>query len=310
MAIFGAAGDVQIDSPPLFIRKWAVTINTIRFTELDIAFTIEKTLKDEPNTCELHVFNLNAEQQAQIEELVPQTKTVSSLAKAKAKEAARKQAVRGIPVRIEAGYEEDGDLSLLWLGDLRTAYTSRDGAEWITTLESGDGEKAYQNARINVSFGPKTPVDTAIRAMVRALGVGEGNLSQVAHKMKINGIGRLIPQGTVIAGPVRDELHDWCRQSDLEWSIQDGAIQFVDKGKATEETAILLNHDTGLYGSPSVDSDGILTAKIGMIPGVRPGRLVVLDAERIKGNYRIEKATWNGDSAGDAWDIDIIATRY
>jgi len=295
--------------PPSFVRRWRVTVNTIEITELDVAFKIEKSLKDEPNTCELHVWNLNETQRAQIEELNPTVGTVSALAAAKAKTAVRQQATKGIPVRIEAGYEDEGDLSLLWLGDLRSAHSLRDGPHWVTVLESGDGEKAWQNARMNVSFGPKTPVDTALRAMVRALGIGQGNLEQIVHKLKVGGMGKLFPRGTVFSGPVQRELRDFARSADIEFSIQDGTLQIIDAGKALAESAILVSSETGMLESPTVDIDGILTVKMLMQPGIRPGRLLVVDADRIKGNYRAERITWEADSAGDSWSVEIEASR-
>lgn len=291
--------------PELFNRAVDVTVNTTRFTQLDCAFKIEKSLKSEPNTCELRIYNLNAEHRSALEQLNPPTKAGSALAKKKEK---THKATRGIPVKIEAGYE--GNLSLLWLGDLRSAKSLHDGSDWITVLESGDGEKAWQNARMNVSYGPKTPVDTVIRAMVRALGVGEGNLSQIVHKIQVAGAGKILPHGTVISGRVARELTDWCRSCDLEWSIQDGALQIIDRGKALAGRAIKLSSDTGLVGSPTVDIDGILTCKMKMIPDVRPGTLIVMNAERLKGAYRIQKASWSGDTSGGDWDITVEAQRY
>lgn len=276
----------------LFQRTCSVTINKLKLTGHAVAFKVEKTLKPEPNSCWLEVRNLNEDHRAELEELKPK----------------KKGDIRGIPVKIEAGYQ--GDEALLWLGDLRTVTSLRDGPDWVTTLESGDGEKAIQNARIHQSFGPKTPVDTALRAIVRTLGVGEGNLGQVVHRLKVNGFGKLLPHGTVLSGSASRELTDFCKSADLEWSVQDGAIQFVDRGKVLAGKAIRLSADTGMIGSPSVDNDGVLTVQSQLIPDVRVGGLLVLDADRIKGGYRIVKATWSGDTHGGDWTITMEAKRY
>jgi hypothetical protein len=293
-------------SQELFIRSWAATVNTLKITELDISFKIEKSLKDEPNKCELKIWNLTEDQRSEIEDLVPVTKAVSGLAKKKVRDAARKQATKGIPCKIEAGY--DDNMSLLWLGDLRTAKSEREGADWVTTLESGDGEKSYQNARVNVSYGPKTPSDVALRAFVRALGVGEGNVS--TYVAKLRAAQKIMPQGGVFSGPAAQHMTDFCKSADLEWSIQDGAVQILDRGAALTKTAIRLTDSTGMLDSPSVDIDGLLKVKTLLIPDVRPGRLLVVDAARVKGNYKIEKATWQGDSASNDWTIEIEAVRY
>jgi hypothetical protein len=47
-----------------------------------------------------------------------------------------------------------------------------------------------------------------------------------------------------------------------------------------------------------------------IIPGLRCGRILVLDSLQVKGNYRIEKVTYEGESGGDSWYCDIEGTRY
>ncbi len=270
------------DDDPLFGRVAEVTIDTLKLTGFAVRFGIEKTHKPQPNTCKITVFNLNSDHRAQLEELRPKTVKGTKLA------------IKGIPTKLEAGYGKN--LSQLWLGDLRTINSVRDGSNWVTTLESGDAEKAYVNARMHVSYGPKTPVATALRAMVKALGVGDGNVAKVISDLEIAGMGRLFSQGLVLSGSVARELTAFARSADLEWSIQDGSIQF--------------SASTGMQGSPTVDADGILTVKMRILPDVRPGSLIVMDAERVKGNYRIEKATWSGDTSTGDWDITAGCKRY
>ncbi len=218
----------------------------------------------------------------------------------------RKQATKGIPCKIEAGY--NGDNSLLWLGDLRTAHSTRTGTEWTTTLESGDGEKAWQNARVHVSYGPMTPVDTALRAIVKTLKLGEGNIQKVASGVRI--AGKMFTQGNVFSGPTSRILTDFCRSADLEWSIQDGAIQILDRGKALDAAAIKVDEDHGMLDSPSVDIDGVVKVKMLMVPDIRPGRIIVIDSKQVRGGHKIEKISWKGDSAGNEWGIEIEAIRY
>jgi hypothetical protein len=276
----------------LFDRRATVTVDTIQFTALDFSFRIEKSLKPEPNTCELEIFNLSEEHAAKLELLAPKT---------------GKAAVTGIPCKIEAGYKDS--VSQLWLGDLRTVETVIDGPDRITRLSSGDGEKAWQNARLHVSYGPKTPIETALRAIVRALGVGEGNLGKVVSKLKIAG-SALFPTGAVVSGSAARELVDIARSADLEVSIQDGALQFLDRGKALSAQAIRLAPETGMIGSPTVDNEGLLTVESLIIPGLKPGALIVVEGKRVKGNFRATKCTWSGDTAGTDWKITTEAERY
>ncbi len=285
-----------MDDQPLFGRVAEVTIDKLKLTGFDVRFDIAKSIKPQPNTCKIHVFNLNSDHRAQLEELRPKA------------EPGTKAATKGIPTKLDAGY--GNRLSQLWLGDLRTINSIREGSNWQTTLESGDGEKAWVNARLHVSYGPKTPVETALKAMIAALGVGEGNVAKVLADLQINGMGKLFSQGLVISGSVATELTAFARSADLEWSIQDGSIQFTNRGKALAGKAVKLSSTSGMIGSPTVDADGLLTVKMQMIPDVRPGTLIVMDAERIKGNYRIEKGTWSGDTVAGEWSITAVCKRY
>jgi hypothetical protein len=276
----------------LFKRVAVVTVGTIQFTSLDFAFRIEKSLKPEPNTCELDIFNLTPEHCAELAELAPKT---------------GKQAKVGIPCKLEAGYEDA--TSLLWLGDLRTVQTTIEGPDRRTHLESGDGEKAWQNARLHVSYGAKTAIATVVRSLVRELGLAPGNVNKIVNQLKIAG-SAMFPSGITISGPASKALLDVARSADMELSVQDGAIQLLDRGKALAGQALKLNDETGLLDSPSVDNEGTLSARTLLIKDVRPGTLIELDAEFVKGNFRVERCVYSGDTAGQDWGIEIEASRY
>lgn len=267
----------------LWNRKVAVTVNRSRYTDIDCAFRIVKTLKPEPNTCELTLWNLSPDRQAELQAIAPK---------------GSKPATVGIPCEIEAGYE-DGT-SLLWRGDLRTIETIDDGPNAVTTLTSGDGEKAWQHAQLHVSYGPQTPVETSLRSIARALGVDEGNLSKVVARLKVAG-SAMWPGGKVLTGSASRQLISMARSAGLEVSVQDGALQLLDRDKALAGTALKLDASTGLIGAPSIDNEGIVTLTTLMIPDLRCGGVVVLNAKRVKGNYRLIEIEWSGDTSGQDW---------
>lgn len=288
--------------PQLFDRVCRVTVGAqvgairagLRVEKHRVAFRVEKTLKPEPNKCELSIYNLSREQRAQIEELSVKPDTA-------AKET-------GVPVLIEAGYKST-DASQIFLGDLRTVSSKRVGADWVTTIESGDGELAKHNP-VAVSYGPQTSPDIALRAIAKALGVGEGNVAETAIKLRQSGVGTLFPRRGVLTGSAYDHMTHFARSAGLEWSIQDGAIQFVDLNKTLAGTVLKLSKTSGLIDSPQVDHKGLLTCKMLIQPNVKPGSLLVLDSATARGNYRIERATWEGDTYDIAWYITVEAKRY
>jgi hypothetical protein len=267
----------------LYRRTYNLTLGTQDVTGLHIRFRVEKTLKAAPNTCSIDVHNL-----------APETR--EALEKAKK-----------IPVRLEAGYNDENEQ--IYLGEVRTATSVTEGSTITTHVESGDGEKQIQSSRISVPVGPKTPADVALRAIARTLGVGLGNIDAAAARLRTSGKA-LFPMGRVITGNTAQQLTDFCNSAGLEWSIQDGKLQFLDKGKALDGNAFELSSDSGLIGSPSVDSKGVVTAQSLFIAGMRPGVKVVFASRSVHGGYRVQKCTYTGDFAGNDWFVEIEAKKY
>ncbi len=245
-------------------------------------FSVKKTLKKAANTVDLKIHNLGKSSRSIIEQQIVTT------------------------VQLDAGYK-DGT-STIFLGDLRSHATEKDGTDMVTRLACGDGEKAIQTSRVNLSMRKGSTTAQVLQSLAAALGVGPGNLAQALPKLAP--FGDMFSLGTVLSGSAAREMTRVLSSVGFTWSIQNGALQILALKTALAGTALLLNAKTGLIGSPSVDKDGVLSCKCLMIPDVFPGRLMVLDGKRLQGQYRIEETTHAGDTHGTDWGIDIKAKRY
>jgi hypothetical protein len=278
-------------SSRIWIRKWNLVVGTLDLGELAMEFEVKKTLKPEPNTVSINVYNLNKNHQAFL--------------------AKPSRFGTTLPVRLEAGYEGPG-VEQIYFGEVRAAWTTYEGeGDHVTHLEAGDGE-ASKKARVHVTVGAGAPPDQALRAIVKALqekGVKSGNVENAVRVLKSRGKA-LFPSGGVISGNASREMDDFCRAAGLEWSIQDGALQILERGKATPDTALLLSAGTGLVGSTTVDTKGLVNATVKIVPGLRPGRLVVFKTETLSGNYRIQETTYRGQTHGDDWVAEIVCKAY
>jgi len=267
----------------LFGRTYKIVVGTVDITGLRCAFTIRKTLKKEPNTCTIKVYNLSESTREELSES------------------------KVLGVSVEAGYK--GDNSQLYLGQLRGASSEVEGADITTVFSTGDGDKAIQSARLSIPLGPKTPNDVALLAIARTLGVGLGNVAQAAAKLKTSGVS-LFPVGTLLTGNSAKNLTQFCRSAGLEWSIQDGKLQILDIGKALDVRPYVLDSESGLIGSPSLTheaktGDKIVRAECLMLPGLRPGMRVMFNSRFVKGLYRVEECEYEGDSWGENWGIRL-----
>ncbi len=266
----------------LFGRRYELQIDDLKITGLDVSFEVGKSLSARtPNHAEVRVFNLAASTRKKLQEL------------------------DDVFVELRAGYEKGG-LPVIFRGDLREAVSVREGTEWVTTINAGDGQKARKISRINRTFPPGTSVADVIVACGKALRIDMGNAQLQALRAKLRGSkSNRFANGYVATGDALSQLDRACRSCGIEWSIQDNELQLLVIGKPLEQAVVVLRADTGLVGSPERGSKGITHARCLMIPELYPGRSVKLDAQQLKGVYRIETTKHVGDTAAQDWYVEL-----
>lgn len=279
--------------PRLFGRSAAVTIGVgsgqgLRFQGVDFNFSVQKSLDRAPNTAEIQIFNLSQSSRNQIEQTEVQR------------------------VELEAGYETEGGLTTIFVGDKRKASSMRVGVDIVTTIEAADGERASRGRRVNRSYSPGTSLDSVVQDVAATLGgeggLGLGNLTELTgNSLDFEGFGREFVEGTVVSGPAMEVLRGLTGSAGVELSVQDQNIQLLRRGEALPEQAVVLRADTGLIESPAIDSEGLMSARSLIIPGIFPGRQVEVVSEFVRGFFRVEKATYTGDTSvgSTEWFIDI-----
>ena len=255
---------------------------------LDVVFQVERSLQRSANTAKFDIYNLNPEHRAGLQQL-DKTNEVS----------------------VEAGYA--GSIGEIFRGKLSEARSMKNGPDWITSIESGDGEIALRSARINQSFPPGTTVETVMSTLIKKLGVGKGNaLKQIARDFIADGqkLGREFIEGTVVSGSVSDQMTSLLDSMGLEWSVQNGNLQVLEKGAALDRTAVVLNKSTGLVGSPEVGSDGVLKCTSLLQAEIYPGRKIKVESRSVPGSlFVVGKAKYTGDTSGQPWYVEVEAKR-
>lgn len=271
----------------LFGRSWELQVDTLLLKglfplpSLSIAFSVERTLKRAPNNASISIRNLSADTR----------KRLQSLGKV-------------VFVSLSVGYQ--GDNFLIFKGDLREVRSVREGADWVTTISGGDGEKAMQAKRTSRAFPPGTNARDVIKALAGDLGVGTGNVDKATGGAKFEGTGaNVFHSGYTASGNASRELTKMLDSTGYEWSIQDNTIQVLERGKGTQAAAVVLSAKTGLVGSPEPGSKGATVCTSLIQPGLNPGGLVKLESQQIQGTFRIERAAYQGESAGRSWYVDI-----
>jgi hypothetical protein len=275
----------------LFRRKVRLQVDTLRFTELDVSFSIEKSLRSTPNKATIKVTNLNEQSRGQLDEL--------SLN--------RSRGTGRIRTVLEVGYG-DNPLSTIFSGDLRNARSEETPpGTWVTSLEGEDAGRAFLWARVNSSFPPgATPLQVA-SACAEAMGVGIGNLREALAGATLEQGGDNYEAGTVVTGSAPDELRGVLRSCGLTYSVQDNVIQVLRRGHAIQRTAVSLAWNTGLVGAPVKQLDGTIKLSCLLNPDIYPSRQIQIQSRTVNGTFKAEKVKYTGDTAAVAWYCEIEA---
>jgi hypothetical protein len=291
---------MTVSDIPLIDRLWSVQIGTllikpgVRGEALDVEFSIEKSNKREPNTCQVKIYGLGRERRASLPD-----------------EAA---------VVIQGGYKDiigtifSGQSTLVDRG-------SRQGVEIITTIEATDSGEGYREAIVNRSWSGSVSTAEVLRYCLDAMAIGHGNLNANLSALTLGGGGTTYRNGTTVSGPARAVVDRIVRTAGLRWSTQDGVFQLRNGSRPANANAIRLAQETGLVGSPAkqyqkkrsgqVDPTKTkITAKALLNPGYYPGRLVVLESLEISGNFSVERCRHTGSAFGNDWHSDLVLTAY
>lgn len=264
--------DLQIDT---------IKIRGVFSPGMHVAFKACRTLKPEPNTCDVKIWNLSPEHRALL------TK------------------VKAPVVSLTAGYAQD-NTQIFYGQAVHVRHERVSPVDIVTTISTSDGGDKFQTARVKQSFGPRTKPSEVLRALVKALGVKPGNIEAAARKLDGGKLANLYVEGVTITGHAANALSCLCRSAGLEWSIQDNGVQIIDVGRDVAKTAIVL-HEGLLMGTPSVSSKNIVEGRTFIQKDFLPGRQIRIKSEFVSGPYRLEKCAYTGDTHTDDWAVDFEA---
>jgi hypothetical protein len=264
----------------LYDRVAVLQVDTIVIRDLRFTFRIKRTLRSTPNEAEIHVFNLNENHRNQLASLP------------------------SVPCRLSVGYQ--GAEHVIFAGQLRNCASSYAGATatWDTKLDGVDGASALRTSRLHRSYRPGVKLETVFADLADALGLGRGNAIEVARAANLTGAGNELVSGTVLSGDAAEELEQFCRSCELEYSIQNGTLQLLPLREALAGDVLLVQRDAGLVSDVTKDARGNIAFKMLMTPDLFPGRRVKPNTRTVRGgDYRVTKTEATGDTHGQEWYV-------
>lgn len=250
----------------------------------DCAFTISRSLDMFSNTASITAYNLSSETRKAIH-----------------------AEVQGVDCEVRAGYANDPELARFFRGNLRVISSKRQAADWVTTVESGDGD-VVSGTQVSKSYAEGFSIKGVVQDLVKEIKAESGNI--VSAFLGIDD--KPLSGPLTVQGSANLAIKDSLEQLGLEHSWQDNAIQVLERHKALNgTTAVLLTPDTGLLDSPEIQGiRGFIRVPIARVrsllnANITPGRLLRVESSSWTGNVVARKVTHTGQSWGGEWITDV-----
>ena len=262
---------------------------------LRVTFDIERDETPWPNTAAIEVYNLNADHRNEL------------------------GSKRAVPCQLQAGY---ADASYgIFSGMLRSAGSTKQGTDWVTVLEAGDGElnkkgEPIASGSIHKTWSRGTPIVAIVQDFAHEMDVDLGNAAVVGASGSLT-TGVALSHAFTVDGPILDEWVYFMRSIGVGWSIQDSALQ-LRLPDVPIPTAEIISPLTGLIGEIEIatliiERENTITKRKEQTektvysgacllrPALVPGSLFVLQARNQAVPCVLHRVRHHGDTHGTDW---------
>jgi hypothetical protein len=238
-----------------FIRDYELFVGKggkgLLIKDLRVQFDIKKDLFGIPNLAQITIFNLSEASRSLIEDEYEE-------------------------VIFNLGYRSG--LSTVFQGEIRNAFHIRDGVDMKTVLYCGDGDKVFRTGYVSLSIeAPRTPdelLDEVVRDVTGAIKGFVGGVDKTAKN----------EDGVVLEGLFNNVMDSIAKESNSDWSIQDGKVQMLGYDSVLDKTALVISSLTGMIGSPTITEKGVEVKQL-IVPDVVPGQAVEIESQTTSVNF-------------------------
>ena len=274
--LFNRACAVTVAKPDSFFTQRP---NALVVTDLRVQFQVEKAIGEQPNTCDVVITNLAEGTRGHV-------------------------VARPLYVRLDAGY--DGNLERLFTGDLLWGTSAKAGADWETTLQLRDGDRAFRFARVSRSYRAGVSARDAVAEAARAMGLTVKLSPRAERELRAQ-----YASGLTLSGTASSELSRLLSPFGMSWSIQDGRLQILLADELRADQAVVVSEDAGMVGVPELGpplrkgGKPIVTVKMQLYPRVTPGGKVRIESRTVRGTFKALRVSHVGDTHGLPWETIV-----
>lgn len=275
--------------PQLITRDVTLTAGTIRITTRDpgtllpaptlrVSFKIERSTSKDHDKAEILIYNLSREHRSDLQQ-------------------------KKIACTLLAGYA--GATFELFNGTLTFAQTVQDGTDWITKIQLADGIEKIKSSRVNIGLRGPVTSQQAFNAIISAMGLQPGNTAEKTGTSLRQSLTQFV-NGLTMSGKAELQLDKLAKAFGYSWFVQGGALHLLGPNETLAGQVVSLRPGVGLIGSPQAGEKGVLKVRSLLQPGLLPGYKVHVESAQVKpADFKIEKATYLGDTWGTDWYADL-----
>lgn len=266
----------------LTIAEGKENSKAIDFSAFRVSFTISQSLKGEPRSAKIQIYNVNIETFSRIRQ-------------------------EGQKVILEAGYE--GNHAIIFQGDLIQRYRTKaeSGNDTCLIIMASTADQAHSYAVVNASLpAGASPADIhqSILSEYGRYGVAKGFVPELAQTK--------LTRGKVMFCPAKDAMSTFCRTHQLQYSYLDTGLACVPVRETFPGKPFVLNERTGLIGTPEMSLDGLKVTSL-LRPEIRLDTTLQIENNSIfydesYGTRKegAEKKKKSGQKQGDVLDVDGV----
>ncbi len=257
---------------------------------LHVKFSFEKADVESPNTGKVTIWNLNKEHLAELEK-------------------------QDCIVIVRAGYADN--IMQAFAGTVTNASTSKEGADRMTEIELSSNMVELRDTSFSLSYAEGTKTEVIYQEAAAKMGLPASfSPGALVHQTVLAG-------GFSFVGGAKNLLNRLTRMDGINWTIQDGIIQFLKPGEPISTDCYELNAGSGLIGMPkrvnisagsgsskggseTADS-GSESAQLGwevtylMNLAIGVNSYVHISSEAVNGYFRVQKISIEGDNYEGDW---------
>jgi len=250
--------------------------------DLHIVFEVRKSIKETVNHATATIHNLSKD-------------TVGKMTKA------------GDALIIRAGYKDEGGAKGLFFGHIVKSQITKEGTSSALILEGTDGGAAMKTQYASVSYAPGTTNTAIVKDLLDILGIPVGNQYTLPSKEYANGY--------VFVGKAAKSLEEVLARVQYKYTIQNNQIYILGVDDAFEQQGLKLTYESGLLQVPEPLVDATEEKKPTtaptrfkirslLFPQIVPGALITIDAAPAVGTFKVEVATFSGDTQNGEFSVE------